>query len=313
VPNELTIVKYHYVRDLARTRFPAIKGRDLAEFRFQLDHIASAYEVVTAEQVMAAVLDEEPLPADACWLIFENGYLDHYQHVLPLLLERGWQGSFYVPAKTVTERQILDVNKIHFTLASTDQPDRLVEEIEAFCADGRAAGEKLPSFEEYWQRYAHANRWDTAAVIFVKRMLQKGLPEHLRHACADRLFRRYVTEDMDAFAAELYLDTHQLTLMRQLGMHLGSHGYGHYWLDSLEAADQAADLDASLTFLRGLDVDTDRWTMCYPQGAYDDTTLRLLRERNCALAFTNAPGPATIPGSPPLELPTLDTNDLPVC
>ena len=310
--SELTIVMYHYVRDLARTRFPAIKGRDLAEFRFQLDHIASAYEVVTAEQVMAAVLGEEPLPPDACWLTFDDGYSDHYQHVLPLLLERGWQGSFYVPAKTVMERQILDVNKIHFTLASTDQPDRLVEEIEAFCADSRAAGEALPSFEEFWQRYAHANRWDTAAVIFVKRMLQKGLPEHLRHACADRLFRRYVTEDMDAFAAELYLDTHQLTMMRELGMHLGSHGYGHYWLDSLDAAGQAADIDASLTFLQGLGVDTERWTMCYPQGAYDDTTLQLLRERHCTAAFTNAPGPAPIPGSPPLELPTLDTNDLPV-
>ena len=312
MPNELTIVKYHYVRDLARTRFPDIKGRDLAEFRFQLDYIASAYEVVTAEQIMAAVLDDEPLPPDACWLIFENGYLDHYQHVLPLLLERGWQGSFYVPAKTVTERQILDVNKIHFTLASTDQPERLVEEIEAFCADARAQSEALPSFEEYWQRYAQANRWDTAAVIFVKRMLQKGLPEHLRHACADRLFRRYVTEDTDAFAAELYLDTHQLTMMRELGMHLGSHGDAHVWLDALDEQDQAADLDASLTFLRGLGVDTDRWTMCYPQGAYDDTTLRLLRERNCTLGFTNAPGPATVPGSPPLELPTFDTNDLPV-
>jgi hypothetical protein len=28
----LTIVMYHYVRDLARTRYPGIKGRDLSSF-----------------------------------------------------------------------------------------------------------------------------------------------------------------------------------------------------------------------------------------------------------------------------------------
>ena len=310
--SELTIVMYHYVRDLARSRFPAIKGRDLAEFRGQLDHIAANYEVVTAEQVMAAVQGQEQLPANACWLTFDDGYFDHYQHVLPLLVERGWQGSFYVPAKTVVEREILDVNKVHFILASTDESEGLVEQIEGFCAEQRAAGVELASFEEYWQRFGQANRWDPASVIFVKRMLQKGLPEALRTECADRLFRRYVTADMEAFAAELYLDTHQLQLMLELGMHLGSHGDAHVWLDSLGEAEQAADIDASLAFLRDLGVDTTRWTMCYPQGAYDEVTLRLLQDRGCAAGFTNDPGPALVPGSPRLELPTLDTNDLPV-
>ncbi len=308
---ELSIVKYSYVRDLARSRFPRIKGRDLADFRGQLDHIGSVYEVVTAEQVMAALEGDEPLPPDACWLIFENGYFDHYRHVLPLLMERGWQGSFYVPARTVVEREILDVNKVHFTLASVEEPELLVGEIESFCAEQRAMGARLASFEEYWAAYGRANRWDPAEVIFVKRMLQKGLPERLRNGCADRLFRRYVTGDVEAFAAELYLDTHQLQLMLDLGMHLGSHGYGHYWLDSLAEAGQAADIDASLRFLAGLGVDTTRWTMCYPQGAYDRTTLRLLQHRNCTAGVTNALGPAIIPGSPALELPSLDTNDLP--
>jgi len=311
MPSQLTIVKYSYVRDLARSRFPDIKARDLAEFRVQLDHIAATYEVVTAEQVMAAVLGEDTLPARACWLIFENGYVDHYQHALPLLVDRGWQGSFYVPSQTVTQRRILDVNKIHFILASVADPAPLVKDIQTFCDRKRAEGEPLASFDEYWATYAHANRWDPAEVIFVKRILQRGLPERLRNECADQLFRRYVTEDAAAFAAELYLDTHQLRLMRQLGMHLGSHGAAHYWLDSLDAADQAADIDESLEFLRGLGVDTTRWTICYPQGAHNDTTLALLRERTCTVGFTNEMGPATVPGSPPLTLPALDTNDLP--
>lgn len=309
--SQLTIVMYHYVRDLARTRYPRIKGRDLAEFRAQLDHIAANYQVVTADQVMAAVLGEDTLPPNACWLIFENGYSDHYQHALPLLVDRGWQGSFYAPSQTVTHRRILDVNKIHFILASVDDPTSLVKDIHTYCDQQRATGTPLADFDQYWTTYAHPNRFDTAPVIFVKRMLQKGLPEHLRNDCADQLFRRHVTNDLDAFAAELYLDTHHLKLMHQLGMHLGSHGAAHYWLDSLDPTAQAADIDESLQFLQTLGVDTTRWTICYPYGAYNDTTLELLQQRNCTAGFTNAPGPAQVPGSPRLELPTLDTNDLP--
>ena len=309
--SHLTIVMYHYVRDLARTRFPGIKGRDLGEFRGQLEHIAANYEVVTAEQVMAAVAGQDTLPNNACWLIFENGYFDHYEHVLPLLLERGWQGSFYVPSQTVTDRKILDVNKIHFILAAASDTEPLIDDLKAFYDTHRGAGWDLSPWEEYWATYAHPNRWDTAEVIFVKRMLQKGLPEQLRNEAADELFRRYVTADTDAFAAELYLDTHQLRAMHQLGHHLGSHGAAHYWLDALDPSAQATDIDESLTFLRALGVDTTHWTMCYPQGAYNDVTLAILRERGCGAGFTNALGPARIPGDPPLELPTLDTNDLP--
>ena len=61
----LSIVMYHYVRDLARSRYPGIKGRDLAAFRRQLDHIARHYTVVTAAAVIEAAQGGEPLPTNA--------------------------------------------------------------------------------------------------------------------------------------------------------------------------------------------------------------------------------------------------------
>ena len=81
---ELTIVMYHYVRDLARTRYPAIKGRDLSSFRRQLDYIARHHSVVRAEEVVAAISKREPLPDNAAWLTFDDGYIDHYSVVFPL-------------------------------------------------------------------------------------------------------------------------------------------------------------------------------------------------------------------------------------
>jgi hypothetical protein len=38
--SSLTIVMYHFVRDLARSRYPAIKALTVDAFRGQLDYLA---------------------------------------------------------------------------------------------------------------------------------------------------------------------------------------------------------------------------------------------------------------------------------
>jgi peptidoglycan/xylan/chitin deacetylase (PgdA/CDA1 family) len=101
----LTIVMYHYVRDLRQSSYPAIKGRDLFSFQRQLDYIGCQYTLVTAEQVIAAIKDGEPFPENAAWLTFDDGYSDHYSFVFPLLKSRGWQGSFFPPVRAVRDGQ----------------------------------------------------------------------------------------------------------------------------------------------------------------------------------------------------------------
>src|SRR5215472_6785280 len=182
----LTIVMYHYVRDLARSRFPAIKGRDLESFRRQLDYLAGRHTVVTAEQVVAAVRGKMQLPENAAWLTFDDGYIDHYAVVFPLIAERGWQGSFFPPASTIAHGELLDVNRIHFILASSPDHDLLLNEIRAFVDAHQDTDGVLP-FSAYWAELARASRMDPAAVIFIKRVLQRGLPEHLRGQLAGEL------------------------------------------------------------------------------------------------------------------------------
>src|SRR4051812_43010280 len=110
----VTIVMYHYVRDLQRSRYPLIKARTEVDFVRQLDYIAANFTVVRAESVIAAAMGGPALPENAAWLTFDDGYRDHYDVVFPLLHARGWQGSFFAPASAVAERRLLDVNKVHF-------------------------------------------------------------------------------------------------------------------------------------------------------------------------------------------------------
>lgn len=49
---ELTVVMYHYVRDLKNNRYPNIKGLDLKDFKAQIAYLKSKYEMVRLEDII---------------------------------------------------------------------------------------------------------------------------------------------------------------------------------------------------------------------------------------------------------------------
>lgn len=307
----LTIVMYHYVRDLQHSRFPRIKGLDLPAFRGQLDYLRHRHSVVSMEEVMYAVQGSPAdLPDDAALLTFDDGFIDHYTNVLPLLDERGWQGTFFVAAGPVLERRMLDTHKLHFVLAAVDDPRVLVDELQDLVEEHRERYD-LSAFEDYWARLARPNRFDPAEVIFIKRMLQCELPTPLRQRVCDHLFARYVSADEAAFASELYVSLDQLRMMQRLGMHIGAHGETHCWLDRLGPEDREREIRASLDLLAAAGADTDAWSIAYPYGAHDENLRSLLRSSGAKIGLTTEVARADLWRHDPLALPRIDTKDVP--
>jgi peptidoglycan/xylan/chitin deacetylase (PgdA/CDA1 family) len=306
----LTIVMYHYVRDLERSRFPAIKGLSLERFRRQLDYIAARYTPVTVEAVLASMEGTARLPENAILLTFDDGYSDHFANVFPLLDARRIQGCFFPPAQAILEHRVLDVNKIQFVLASVPDALALLDEVFATLPEF-SSDYDLKTREAYFASMTEQHRYDPREVTVLKRLLQRELPEPVRAEIVRRLFAQHITADEAAFAAELYMSVEQIDCLRRHGMHIGSHGYTHVWLNSIPAPAQAEEVDRSLAFLRRFGVPPDNWTICYPYGGFNETLLEQLRPRHCRLGFTVEARVAQIGVDDPLTLPRLDTNDLP--
>jgi peptidoglycan/xylan/chitin deacetylase (PgdA/CDA1 family) len=305
---QLSIVMYHYIRDFARSRYPRLKGLDVAGFRRQLDHLSREFTIVRMEDVIDAAGGDAELPPNAALLTFDDGYAEHYDIAFPILHERGLQGSFFPPVAPVRDSALLDVNRVHFILACVDSSARLSAAID----EEVEADDDLATVAEYRSRWAHANRFDDAETIYVKRMLQTALPPDVRGRIARHLFAQFVTTDEAAFASELYLSRDQARLMVACGMHFGSHGVSHHWLDQVDEATQAAEIDGSLEFLEDVGMQVARgWVMCYPYGAWNDALLGHLGERNCRIGLTTQVATASIGTDDPLTLPRYDTNDFP--
>ncbi len=311
-PNRrVTIIMYHFVRDLKHSRFPDIKGLSLEEFKGQVAYIRQYYHVIGVPELLAALESpEQSLPPRALLLTFDDGYRDHFDNVLPILLENGMTGCFFPPAKAVTEQEVLDVNKIHFILAAVPDKTRILDSL--FTLLDQARGEfPLQDRADYHQRLAHPNRFDTAEVILIKRLLQRELPEVLRKRITDELFKQYVTQDEPAFSRELYMGISELRALREAGMYIGSHGYDHYWLDTLDGQSQEREIDLSLRFLEAVGSGIGNWVIGYPYGAYNDSLLGILRKKGCKAGFTTEVRIADLDHDDPLTLPRIDTNDLP--
>jgi len=286
MPSTCTIVMYHYVRELRRTRFPEIKGLDLSLFKAQLGYMQRFYQFVTAQDLIEACHSGRELPANAAYLTFDDGYADHFLNAFPVLDQLGIEGAFFPPVCAIRDGRVLDVNKIHFVLASAPSVEGLLEQVYDQLNRLRSAGHEIESNEALYARLAVDGAFDPAPVIFIKRLLQRELEQRLRNQIVDALFQHFVTDNERAFAAELYLSEDQISTMLRHGMRFGSHGYEHRWMDTLSEREQLHEIDASLEFLQDVGSQPKDWLMCYPYGAHDERLRDICAKRGCALGFT---------------------------
>ncbi len=94
-------------------------------------------------------------------------------------------------------------------------------------------------------------------------------------------------------------------------MEIGSHGYDHFWLNSLNLREQKADILKSLDLLKAVNNKRDKLIFCYPYGGYNKITKKILNSYNFEAAVTTKVGLVDDSVKDILDLPRLDTNDLP--
>jgi len=297
----LSIIMYHYIRDLSKSKFPKIKGLDINLFVKQLEYLTKHYQFISVNDL----LSKEELPLNPVLLTFDDGYIDHYTYVFPKLRERGISGAFFPTVNASKNHCVLDVNKIHFVLASVNDITMIVDEINQYALENKESL-KLDDLHTYKSNIPKS-RFDTDDVVYVKYMLQQGLPLAARNYLSDKLFKKYISVDEADFASTLYVNTEHLKEMRESGMSIGIHGYSHSWLATLDEIGQSFEINESVKFLHNVGVKDCELTIAYPYGSYNDVTLKIVANHNVRIGFTSQVGKADL--SKPLELRRFDTND----
>ena len=309
----MTIINYHYVRDTCETDFPGLKSLSCKEFSSQLDGLSRRYHVITMQELLAAMDDPTlDFPNDACLLTFDDGYIDHIANVLPLLLAKGWQGTFFPSARPALVRKALDINKIQFILAARAEETKIVTRIcDLVNSTEENSGKK--SVDDYWNQFGLKGRFDSPKTMFIKRMLEYGLPSEIRNPLLDDLFREYVTQDELGFVEQQYMDAHHLQTLVNEDMYIGNHGSDHLRLGVHPLDSQISEIKGGIDLLNTIGIDTEKgWVMAYPYGSYNLDVKDIVTKSGCKIAFTIEPLIADLGSLDRMAVPRLDTKDVTV-
>ena len=294
-------IMYHYVRDLANSNYPKIKGLDIEKFESQLNFLSKNYNVISIEEFHEGNYNSNK---KSCVLTFDDGYIDHFDFVFDRLLKYDMKGAFYVPVDIIDNSKVLDVNKIHLILASASE-DLILDRIKYhFCRL-----QTKNSIDYFIGKINTSSRYDTKKTIIIKRLLQNVLDLDLRSLICDKLLEEFVNKSEEELSRELYLNRDQISEMIDCGMHFGSHGKSHFWFNSLVQEQQEYEIKESIKFLNSIYKKDFLLTMCYPYGSYNENTLSLMKKYNFKLALTTIPKIYNSLVDDIHKIPRLDTND----
>lgn len=306
----ITIVMYHYVRKIKNGIYPNIKGLEVEDFEGQVKYLIKNYNVIKNEELIESIYTGQELPSRPVLLTFDDGYNDHYENVLPILKKYKIQGSFYVPVLTTERKSLLDVNKIHYVLALENDISKLLIKFKKYF-DLEKNKFELKNFNEYFSEYARMSEFDSAEVIFFKRMLQHVLPLELRASILDKIFKEVVKEEEESFCKKIYMGKNEVVSLVKEGMHVGCHGFGHLWWNKIPENELYDEISRSTDFLKSLGCDRNFLTACYPYGSVCARAIDYLKSFNYKLAFTTETDLYDGSCQKRFNVPRLDTNHIP--
>jgi peptidoglycan/xylan/chitin deacetylase (PgdA/CDA1 family) len=299
------VVMYHYVRDSAATPFPDIRALAPDLFEQQLDWLQAHYTVVDLAAFESAVDGKASLPANAALLTFDDGFVDHYETVLPRLCARGLSGTFFLTERACGDRpRLLTVHKMHFLLARLG--------VEGFARAVLQACEPSALPRGAAREVLGLDRWDDTGARAIKNLVSHELAFDEAERVLEALFVEHIGDSTD-FARTLYLDTANVRTMAAAGMTFGYHTRSHLLLSRLSSDEQMTELRPGVDWIRSL---TGQATVsfCYPWGGphtYTRDTVRILRDTGYSVAFNTVRRRVSFDEDGRYELPRIDTRDLP--
>lgn len=298
------IIMYHYVRDSSNSKYPRIKSLDINEFISQIEYLQKHYQIISIEDFL---FDNNSQNKKQCMLTFDDGYKEHHNIVMNILLNKGLKGCFFITSDTVQNRKILDANKIHLILASAGE-NIIFERIKFHYNNLNNSGLSIKS---YIDQIDFSSRFDSKETILIKRLLQKVLPEELRSKICDSLLLDFVEQDKNEIIDELYLNKEEIKEMINYGMHIGGHTLSHKWMSSLSYNEQETEIKGTFKFLENIYSKKFIPSLCYPFGDYNSDTISLMNKYKFKAGFTCDPRGFNKLTDSTLEIPRYDTNDFP--
>lgn len=302
---KIPIIMYHYVRDFSLKKNKGYNGLDITKFIQQLDYLQSKYEILDIKLLLDNNFLKKKNNKKFCLLTFDDGYIDHYENVFPILVKRKITGSFYISGGIYEKKKLLNVNKIHYIFSKLS-----LVEIKKILNDILLEHNLKKQFNLLKKKYKNTSRFDDDYTSLIKFFFQTFLPINIQTTLLDIILEKYLKISQNNLFDKFYLSKENILEMQKYGMYFGGHGHSHQRMALLSKEEKLYEIEQTKKFLKKIHTDTKKWIMCYPYGSFNKSLIDILKKNNCTVALTTIPREAILHDKNLLKLPRLDTNDL---
>jgi peptidoglycan/xylan/chitin deacetylase (PgdA/CDA1 family) len=220
---------------------------------------------------------QKGLPDSACLLTFDDGLLDHYLNVFPVLRARRLSGLFFILDRCENKGLAL-AHKIHFLLARlglTGLQEAIWENLNPSQREHFTQAER-----RYQSKYPPVSL--DGRTNLLKAILQRDLSTDVDPLLGN-LFEAHIGSENE-IARDYYLNSERIREMAEGGMHFGGHSQSHPWFDWIDAGTRSAEIKASASRLQK--IEPGPWAFAYPYGGLFDESAQLLQAYGFSAAFT---------------------------
>lgn len=266
---------YHYVRPQSEKN-GNLHYLTLDKFKKQLDLFEREHGFISIDEFRFNF--QNKIKSNKILLTFDDGLLDHYKYVFPILNEREIKGVFFIPTSILSNTKILNVHKIHNLLAYCNSREIFNKSIDLLKKHNIYEENKI---DDEIYSYSNHEKYE----LKIKQLFNYKLDYHNSNMLTDLLMKHFKLNNN--LFNKIYLNESQLKIMSKKGQIIGSHTSNHRILSSMNYKSQFRDIKESFSFLKNY-LNNDFKAISYPFGyssTYNEDTFNVLEKLKVEFGF----------------------------
>jgi peptidoglycan/xylan/chitin deacetylase (PgdA/CDA1 family) len=268
LPNHLYVFNYHRIGNVNECEFdPNVFSCDAEHFEAHIQLIKQRFRVLDLEELASIVAAPGVIREPLALLTFDDGYIDGYTDVLPILQQHDVSGVFFVTTQFVGSRLVPWWDRVAWWVRRASRQSIVVDSLGLKLT----LGDKLDPESDIRVILAALKRDPSA--------LEKNLGVIRDALCPVE----DVPED-----AQLFMDWKHLQALVDAGMSVGSHTLSHRMLATLNDEDLKTELEESRSTLSE-QLACPITALAYPVGtrtSFDERSVRAAKDAGYEMAFS---------------------------
>ncbi len=302
----LNIVMYHYILKNNKFYNYKLNSLNVDTFYNQIKKISKNNKIITPEEFRFK-LNKKYKFKNEFILTFDDGYKCHYRIVKKILDIYKMKGFFYPTCFPYVNKNLLDINKIHLILSKEKNTKKIINFIYS-----QLKNKNFKIYKRINKAITKINKiksYDDIETKIIKGLLQTFLPHKISSEITNILFKKIIKMPEDYFFKKFYLNFREIINLDKEKHEIGLHGFNHYRYQYLTSENQNIDIRKSKKFWNLILKNKSKWSICYPFGSYNNTTLKCVNKNKIDFALTTQKGSNISLNKKPLTLKRWDAND----